>query len=53
MYSERQVSDLTANSAITHEPATPSQLTRSTSISDEVHRAVPGVAAGTEEAKDE
>ncbi|KAH8659129.1 hypothetical protein BGZ60DRAFT_414606 [Tricladium varicosporioides] len=32
---ERQVSELHANSAITHEPATPSHLLRSTSISED------------------
>ena len=32
---ERQVNDLHANSAITHEPVTPSNLTRSTSVSEE------------------
>ena len=47
------MSDLTANSAITHEPATPSHLTRSTSISEEARQVVPGVATGSEEVKDE
>lgn len=41
MHAERQISELHANSAITHEPATPSNLTRSQSVSEE-QPVIPG-----------
>lgn len=44
---ERQVTELHANSAITHEPATPSHLLRSTSVSEEA------TGSGTADTKDE
>jgi hypothetical protein len=51
---ERQVSELHANSAITHEPATPSQLLRSESVSEEARPLVPGIpTTGAAEAKEE
>jgi hypothetical protein len=51
---ERQVSELHANSAITHEPATPSQLLRSESVSEEAPPLVPGIpTTGATEAKEE
>jgi hypothetical protein len=51
---ERQVSELHANSAITHEPATPSQLLRSESVSEEAHPLVPGIpTTGAAETKEE
>jgi len=51
---ERQVSELHANSAITHEPATPSQLLRSTSISDVAPPTAPNTTrAENEERKEE
>jgi hypothetical protein len=57
---ERQVTDLHANSAITHEPSTPSHLLRSASASDDqAPPEVPGVEHFTtdresgEENKDE
>ena len=51
---ERQVSELHANSAITHEPATPSQLLRSESVSEEAPPLVPGIpTTGVTEAKEE
>jgi len=36
---ERQVSELLGNSSITHEPATPSHLLRSQSVSEEAEQA--------------
>jgi hypothetical protein len=42
---ERQVSELHANSAVTHEPATPSHLLRSESVSEETAPAIQGVAS--------
>jgi len=50
IFIERQVNDSNTNSAITHEPVTPSQLVRSASITEE-RPPLPAVAA--EEAKDE
>jgi hypothetical protein len=51
---ERQVSELHANSAITHEPVTPSQLLRSESVSEEATPLVPGIpTTATIEAKEE
>lgn len=51
---ERQVSELHANSAITHEPATPSQLLRSESVSEDAPPLVPGIpTTGATEAKEE
>jgi len=51
---ERQVSELHTNSAITHEPVTPSNLTRSQSVSEEDAPGIPGgFPASTEEAKQE
>jgi len=50
---ERQVTDLHANSAITHEPATPSHLLRSTSVSEQTLPVVSGASAGAEEPKEE
>ncbi|KAF4625492.1 hypothetical protein G7Y89_g12675 [Cudoniella acicularis] len=44
---ERQVSELHANSAITHEPATPSHLLRSTSLSEVAPPPVPGASSST------
>jgi len=38
---ERQISELHANSALTHEPATPSNLTRSQSLAEDVDPAFP------------
>ena len=35
MHAERQISEFHAYPAITHEPATPSNLTRSQSVSEE------------------
>jgi hypothetical protein len=49
---ERQVGEMTANSSVTHEPATPSHLTRGMSVSEMVP---PDIAASTtrsEEAKE-
>lgn len=40
---ERQVTDLHANASITHEPATPSLLLRSQSVSEEVPPTIPSV----------
>jgi len=42
---ERQVSELHVNSSITHEPATPSQLLRSESVSEEAGPTIPERAA--------
>lgn len=42
---ERQVSDMHANAAITHEPATHSHLSRSQSISEAAPPAIPEAAA--------
>jgi len=51
---ERQVSELHANSSITHEPATPSRLLRSTSVSEDAPFLQPTNAfAGTDETKEE
>jgi hypothetical protein len=50
---ERQVADLHANSSITHEPATPSQLLRSTSVSEEGSHPIPEIAGSLEERKEE
>jgi hypothetical protein len=51
---ERQVTELHANSAITHEPATPSQLLRSESVSEESAPAIVGVpSAAAGEPKEE
>ncbi|KAF8863264.1 hypothetical protein BDZ45DRAFT_584367 [Acephala macrosclerotiorum] len=56
---ERQVSELHVNSAITHEPATPSTLLRSESVSEESAPTIPASAtaatsvAATAEIKDE
>jgi hypothetical protein len=50
---ERQVTDLTANSSITHEPATSSNLTRATSVSEEARPDLRAVATASEDAKDE
>jgi len=51
---ERQVSELHANSTITHEPATPSQLLRSESVSEEAPPLVPGIpTTGATETKEE
>ena len=49
---ERQVSELHANSAITHEPATPSQLLRSTSVSEE-SASLRETTSSAEDAKEE
>jgi hypothetical protein len=40
---ERQVSELHANSSITHEPVTPSHLLRSQSVSEMTAPAISGV----------
>jgi len=48
---ERQVTDLTANSSITREPATPSHLTRGVAVSEET--APAGITPGAEDVKDE
>ena len=50
---ERQVTDLTANSSITHEPATPSLLMRGMSVSEESASDARGMAADPEEAKED
>lgn len=51
---ERQVSELHGHASITHEPATPSRLLRSTSVSEEEAPPVPNVGStGAEEAKEE
>jgi len=53
---ERQVNEFNANSAITHEPATPSGLIRSRSISEEENDGRPvgmTAAGGAEPVKDE
>lgn len=44
---ERQVSELHVNSSITHEPATPSQLLRSESISEQNPPSIPLAATPT------
>jgi hypothetical protein len=49
---ERQVTDLHANSAITREPALPSHLTSSQSVSEEEPRVPGGPSTGTEEPKE-
>lgn len=48
---ERQVTDLTANSSITREPATPSHLTRGVAVSEGT--APAGITPGAEDVKDE
>lgn len=45
IWAERQVTELHANSAITHEPATPSQLMRSTSVSEDRAQTTPATVA--------
>lgn len=47
------MSDLTANSSITHEPATHSHLTRGQSVSEEVPPDVRGIVTGSEDAKED
>ena len=42
---ERQVNELHSNSAITNEPATPSHLLRSQSVSEEEPPQIPAVSA--------
>ena len=49
---ERQVTDLQANSAVTHEPATPSQLLRSTSLSEE-SASLRETPSGADESKED
>lgn len=44
---ERQVNDLHSNSSITHEPAVPSHLTRTESISDESPAGRPALATSS------
>jgi hypothetical protein len=44
---ERQVSELHANSSITHEPVTPSQLLRSESVSDVAAPQIPSAASAS------
>jgi hypothetical protein len=49
---ERQISDLHTNSAITHEPVTPSNLTRAQSVSEiepTTRSGLPATAEGPKE----
>ena len=50
---ERQVTELHANSALTHEPASPSNLLRSMSASEESAAPISARPSGTEDVKEE
>lgn len=52
MHAERQISELHANSAITHEPATSSNLSRSQSMSEEQPVIPGGFPVAADEPKD-